>query len=145
MSNDHNLLYGNPGFKGGRPKGTPNKNWEAAREFARLVLLGDDPTIYVRNIRDRILRGEAPVMEKFFAGHVWGNPKDVLALEGGGNINIVVVNYADVHGEAASGQDHRDSRALPPADVPTPIPGDDAVTVQAWDARVAPQERQGTD
>jgi hypothetical protein len=129
-----------PGHSG-RPKGLLASHTLEIKAFARMVLLGKNPTVYLENVRGRILRGEASHMERFFAEHLWGKPKDVLALEGGGHINILVVNYADVHGESSPGQDDRHSRALPPADVSTPISGDDAIRVQAWDARVAPPER----
>jgi hypothetical protein len=73
---------------GGRPKGFKNsKPFSEIKIFAEQVLLGDDPTKYLKNVSQRILRGEAPHMEKFFAEHLWGKPKE--QIEHTGSVDLV--------------------------------------------------------
>jgi hypothetical protein len=73
---DGRIAAGNPG----RPKGTVLTKTKEIREFARHVLLGDNPEIYGENVRRRILAGDAPHMETFFAQHLWGKPTENINL-----------------------------------------------------------------
>ena len=67
---------GNPG----RRVGSKNKSTAEIKQFAADVLLGKSPGIYRENLRKRIMAGEAPHMEKFFAEHLWGKPKESIDL-----------------------------------------------------------------
>jgi hypothetical protein len=73
---------------GGRPKGFKNaKPFSEIKVFAAEVLLGDDPHKYLKNVARRIMAGEAPHMEKFFAEHLWGKPKE--QIEHTGSVDLV--------------------------------------------------------
>ena len=75
---------------GGRPKGFKNsKPFSEIKIFAEQVLIGDDPQKYLKNVAKRILNGEAPHMEKFFAEHLWGKPKE--QIEHSGSVDLVHV------------------------------------------------------
>jgi hypothetical protein len=63
---------------GGRAKGSRNNASKEIKAFAARVLLGDNPEEYLSNVRVRIMQGEAPHMEKFFAEHLWGKPREKL-------------------------------------------------------------------
>jgi hypothetical protein len=64
----------------GRPPGIPTKKTEEIKEIARKILLGDTPESYIKNVRQRILSGEAPHMEKFFGEHLWGKPRENISI-----------------------------------------------------------------
>ena len=67
---------GNPG----RPKGVITKKLLGAKQIAEEILLANDPKKYVKNIRRRILAGEAPHMETFLAQHLWGKPREQISI-----------------------------------------------------------------
>jgi hypothetical protein len=150
-----------PGNKG-RPPGIPTKKFLEIRQVSRQILLGDAPEVYIKNIRKRIRDGEAPHMEKFFAEHLWGKPRDVIEMHGL-TLNFFKVVYVD-NSEGAPGQTAQDAadddrtltiRAepsqrveshhpdeLPSQELPAGVPPGDAGGMQTWDARLAPAFRK---
>jgi hypothetical protein len=64
----------------GRPPGIPTRKTQEIRTFAAQVLLADDPQTYLKNVRQRIMIGDAPHMERFFAEHLWGRPKEHINI-----------------------------------------------------------------
>lgn len=66
--------------EGGRPKGVPNKDLREAKAVAEKILLGNTPHLYIQNVAQRIRQGEAPHMERFFAEHLWGKPRENIHL-----------------------------------------------------------------
>jgi hypothetical protein len=71
---------------GGRPRGSKNNASKEIKQFAARVLLADDPEAYLRNVRMRIMQGLAPHMERFFAEHLWGKPRERVEHSIGGDL-----------------------------------------------------------
>jgi hypothetical protein len=57
----------------GRPKGIPNKNTRAIKEFASELL--SDPA-YVAELKLRLQSGKAPHMETLLHHYAYGKPKE---------------------------------------------------------------------
>jgi hypothetical protein len=74
------FIKGATGNPNGRPKGKLNPVSYEIKAFARQVLLGENPQIYLHDVRRRIMKGQADHMEKFFAEHLWGKPKERIEI-----------------------------------------------------------------
>jgi Family of unknown function (DUF5681) len=139
-------VKGKSGNPKGRPQGIYGSKTLEIQEVARRVLLGDNPQAYFDNVWDRIKKGQAPHMEKFFAEHLWGKPRDPDS-KGNTTINIQVINYGDTHDqraqpivpEARTEYHGDDPGALPATLVSTAIPPGDADEDQTRVTGLAPK------
>jgi hypothetical protein len=75
---------------GGRAKGSKNNASKEIKQFAARVLLADDPEAYLANVRGRIMDGLAPHMEKFFAEHLWGRPRERIEHSVSGDLIAIL-------------------------------------------------------
>jgi hypothetical protein len=91
---------GNPG----RPKGTVNKRFLEIRDLARRMLT--DPE-YLELLARRLKVGQAPHMEKFFAEHLWGKPKENIDVTG---LNLTALQLVLL--ESRNGANGHDTDAI---------------------------------
>lgn len=65
---------------GGRPKGSKTQRTLDILPVKELAaqLLQNEP--YIISLMSRLRNGEAPHMEKFFAEHLWGKPKEHISI-----------------------------------------------------------------
>jgi hypothetical protein len=91
---------------GGRPKGLKNKYSISAeitpvKELAAQLLL--DQT-YLNSLIVRLRSGDAPHMEKFFAEHLWGKPKEQIEHSGTITLAHVLIERISTAKERALGK-----------------------------------------
>ena len=85
-----------PGNRG-RPKGAKNKTTLEILEVARRMMTKPS---YLRELERRMRDGTAPHMEKFFAEHLWGKPKERVEITG---IELAALNVLLIEARNGTG------------------------------------------
>ena len=67
------------------------------KEVAARILLGDMPERSLQAMAKRIRQGKAPHLEKFFAEHLWGKPKETLDINLTQVQLIAMLGLSDMH------------------------------------------------
>jgi hypothetical protein len=82
--------------QGGRRPGAKNCKTQEIKEIAAAVLLGPNPQASILRMAERVQRGDAPHLEKFFAEHLWGKPKETLEINLTQKLLVAVLQLSDL-------------------------------------------------